>query len=81
MPIFSLTCFNLEGYHFTIENGKIENSFGYEVLKFHKYLFNCDSSLIHDLLQAQAKQTVVKLEDSSRDKREEGRKSEGLPQG
>ncbi len=81
MPIFSLTCFNLEGYHFTIEDGKIENSFGYVVLKFYKYLFNCDSSLIHDLLQAQAKQTVVKLEDSSRDKREEGRKSEGLPQG
>ncbi len=28
--------------------------------------------------QAQSKQTVVKLEDSSRDKIEEGRKSEGL---
>ncbi len=28
--------------------------------------------------QAQSKQTVVNLEDSSRDKREEGRKSEGL---
>ncbi len=45
---------------------------------FHKYLFNCDSSLIHDLPQAQSKQTVVKLEESNRDKRKQGRESEGL---
>ncbi len=36
---------------------------------------NCDISLIRDLLKAQSKQTVVKLEDS---KREEKMKSKGL---
>ncbi len=44
------------------------------VLKFHKFLFNCDISLSRDLPKAQSKQTVVKLEDSKREKK----KSEGF---
>ncbi len=75
--IFSLTCFNL-GFH---KKGKLNRKLFWNViLKFHKYLFNCESSLLIIFPQAKSQPivAVVKLEDGSREKREEERKSKGL---